>query len=263
MEDGLYMGRAEQRCLEEVKLRYDKNEIRYYGISIEEQQQLHVLIDTAQDTDGETTTFPDFIGENGWIEHFQVSSSKCNRKGNENNRKIASINRAIEKQIEDSINEESLIHPFSSSFCFNKDSLANYHKSFEDNWEKHYRSYLKEQGRLKDLEVSAFMLDSDDCFLKVARFEDMREGIIHRGNTELPFNILYDRTIMEYMLQYASHIKYIIFKNNFLVSVIKVTAIPTILSKINYENIFVHPIQGIMIHHGFHIGPNSNLPDCF
>lgn len=109
MEDGLYMGRAEQRCLEEVKLRYDKNEIRYYGISIEEQQQLHVLIDTAQDTDGETTTFPDFIGENGWIEHFQVSSSKCNRKGNENNRKIASINRAIEKQIEDSINEESLI----------------------------------------------------------------------------------------------------------------------------------------------------------
>lgn len=138
MEDGLYMGRAEQRCLEEVKLRYDKNEIRYYGISIEEQQQLHVLIDTAQDTDGETTTFPDFIGENGWIEHFQVSSSKCNRKGNENNRKIASINRAIEKQIEDSINKESLIHPFSSSFCFNKDSLANYHKSFEDNWEKHY-----------------------------------------------------------------------------------------------------------------------------
>lgn len=90
------MGRAEQRCLEEVKLRYDKNEIRYYGISIEEQQQLHVLIDTAQDTDGETTTFPDFIGENGWIEHFQVSSSKCNRKGNENNRKIASINRAID-----------------------------------------------------------------------------------------------------------------------------------------------------------------------
>ena len=55
MEDGLYMGRAEQRCLEEVKLRYDKNEIRYYRISIEEQQQLHVLIDTAQDTDGETT----------------------------------------------------------------------------------------------------------------------------------------------------------------------------------------------------------------
>lgn len=257
------MGRVEQRCLEEVKFQHDKNEIRYYGMSIEEQRQLHVLIDTAQDTDGKTTTFPDFIGENGWIEHFKVSSSKHNRKGSETNRKIASVNRAIEKQIESSINEESLIHPFSSSFYSNGNSLENYRKSLEDNWENHYQSYLKEKERLKTLEISAYMIESDDDFLKVARYDSLREGIIQHGNTELPFEIVYDRTIMEFMLQYAPYIKYVIFKSKFLVSILKIAAIPEILDGMDYENVFVHPIQGIMMRYGVHIGPESKLPDDF
>jgi len=259
----LYMGRAEQRCLEEVKLQYDKNEIRYYGISIEEQQQLHVLIDTAQDTDGETTTFPDFIGENGWIEHFKVSSSKHNKKGSENSRKIANINRAIEKQIESSINEKSLIHPFSSSFYSNGNSLENYRKSLENNWENHYQSYLKEQGKMKALEISAYMIESDDDFLKVARFDDLREGIIQHGNTELPFEIIYDKAVMEYILQHASYLNYVIFKSNYLVSILKTTAISKIIDELDYKNIVVYPIQGIAMRYGFHIGTESKLPDSF
>lgn len=229
----------------------------------EEQKQLNILIGTAQDTDGKTTTFPDFIGENGWIEHFKVSSSNHNRKGSENIRQIVSANRVIKKQIEISIDEESLIHPFSSSFYSGGNSLGNYHESLENNWEKHYQSYLKEQEKLKGLEISAFMIESDDNYLKVARFDDMREGMIQRGNAELPFEIIYDRTILEYMLQYASHIKYVIFKSDFITSIIKTAAIPQILNELDYSKICIHSIQGITVRYGFHIGACSDLPDEF
>lgn len=263
MGDNLYMGTAEQRCLEVVKTQCNQNKVYYYGLSKEEQKQLQVLVSTAQDTDGKTTTFPDFIGENGWIEHFKVSSSKHNRKGSETNRKIASVNRAIEKQIKSSINEESLIHPFSSSFYSNGNSLENYRKSLENNWENHYQSYLKEQEKLKALEISAYMIESDDDFLKVARFDDLREGIIQHGNTELPFEIIYDKAIMEYILQHASYFNYVIFKSNYLVSILKTTAISKIIDELDYKNIVVYPIQGIVMRHGFHIGTELKLPDSF
>lgn len=121
------MGTAEQRCLEVVKTQCNQNKVCYYGLSKEEQKQLQVLVSTAQDTDGKTTTFPDFIGENGWIEHFKVSSSKHNRKGSETNRKIASVNRAIEKQIKSAFIPEQSIrsksfpwHCFGPAVCFSK-----------------------------------------------------------------------------------------------------------------------------------------------
>lgn len=257
------MGFAEKRCLDEVKRQCNQNKVHYHELTEEEQKQLNILISTAQDTDGKTTTFPDFIGENGWIEHFKVSSSKHNRKGSESIRQIANANRAIKKQIETSIGEEPLIHPFSSSFYSGGSSLGNYHESLENNWEKHYQSYLKEQEKLKGLEISVFMIESDDNYLKVAQFDDMREGIIQRGNTELPFEIIYDRTILEYILQYAPYIKYVIFKSNFITSVIKTTTIPQILDKLDYSKIYIHSTQGITVRYGFHIGPDSELPDDF
>lgn len=257
------MGFAEKRCLDEVKKQCDQNNVRYYELTEEEQKQLKILISTAQDTDGKTTTFPDFIGENGWIEHFKVSSSKHNRKGSENIRQIASANRSLKKQIETSIGEESLIHPFSSSFNSYGNSLGNYHESLANNWEKHYQSYLKEQEKLKGLEISAFMIESDDNFLKVARFEDMREGIIQHGNTELPFDIIYDKTIMEYILQHAAHIKYVIFKSNCKVSILKTAAIPKILDELDCAETIIYPIQGVVMRYGFHIGPDSELPNDF
>lgn len=81
------------------------------------------------------------------------------------------------------------------------------------------------------------MIESDDNYLKVARFDDMREGMIQRGNAELPFEIIYDRTILKYMLQYASHIKYVIFKSDFITSIIKTAAIPQILNELDYSKI--------------------------
>ena len=87
--------------------------------------------------------------------------------------------------------------------------------------------------------------------------------MIQRGNAELPFEIIYDKTILEYMLQYASHIKYVIFKSDFITSIIKTAAIPQILNELDYSKICIHSIQGITVRYGFHIGACSDLPDEF
>ena len=77
------MGKIEESCLNRVKKYCLLNETYYSGITEEEKKSLIALIKTAKDTDGKTTTFPDFIGENGWIEHFKVTSSQSSKKGYE------------------------------------------------------------------------------------------------------------------------------------------------------------------------------------
>lgn len=67
----------------------------------------------------------------------------------------------------------------------------------------------------------------------------------------------------EYILQHASYLNYVIFKSNYLVSILKTTAISKIIDELDYKNIVVYPIQGIAMRYGFHIGTESKLPDSF
>lgn len=95
------MGKTEESCLNRVKEYYLLNETYYSGITEEEKKSLITLIKTAKDTDDKTTTFPDFIGENGWIEHFEVTSSQSSKKGYESNINHAEMMRSIEQQIDE------------------------------------------------------------------------------------------------------------------------------------------------------------------
>lgn len=61
----------------------------------------------------------------------------------------------------------------------------------------------------------------------------------------------------------ASYLNYVIFKSNYLVSILKTTAISKIIDKLDYKNIVVYPIQGIAMRYGFHVGTESKLPDSF
>lgn len=68
---------------------------------------------------------------------------------------------------------------------------------------------------------------------------------------------------MEYILQHAAHIKYVIFKSNCKVSILKTAAIPKILDELDCAETIIYPIQGVVMRYGFHIGPDSELPNDF
>ena len=52
----------------------------FFGLLEEDRYQIENILRTASPNPNESE-FPDFVFHNGFIEHFQISSSKTNRKG--------------------------------------------------------------------------------------------------------------------------------------------------------------------------------------
>lgn len=243
------MGKIEESCLNKVKKYCLLNETYYSGITEEEKKSLIALIKTAKDTDGKTTTFPDFIGENGWIEHFKVTSSQSSKKGYESNINHAEMMRSIEQQIDEKKKDKNRTdYPFSASSTRKNDSLENYRKSLMTSWKKHYQSYKKRQQELKDFKTGVFLIESDDILLQVVKFKDMRDNIIEEYN--IPFEIVYDKKIMDFIQQYSSDIRYVIFAGSRIVKILKISSIPDIIKNVDYQNLWVHSTFGLMVTHG-------------
>lgn len=243
------MGKIEENCLNKVKEHCLLNGTYYSGITEEEKKSLITLIKSAKDTDDKTTTFPDFIGENGWIEHFKVTSSQSSKKGYESNINHAEMMRSIEQQIDEKKQDKNRTdYPFSASSTRENDSLENYRKSLMTSWKKHYQSYKKRQQELEDFKTGVFLIESDDIFLQVSKFKDMRNGIIEDYN--IPFEIVYDKKIMDFIQQYSSDIQYVIFAGSRIVKILKISSIPDIIKNVDYQNLWVHSTFGLMVKYG-------------
>lgn len=243
------MGKIEESCLNRVKKYCLLNETYYSGITEEEKKNLIALIKTAKDTDGKTTTFPDFIGENGWIEHFKVTSSQSNKKGYESDINHAEMKRSIEQQIDEAKQSGNCTnYQFSASTVRQNDNIENYRKSLMTSWKKHYKSYEKKQQELKNLKIGVFLIDSDDIFLPYIKFNDMRNGIIEDDN--LLFEVVHDKEIMDFIQQYQTDIQYVIFVSKMVVKILKTSSIPDILTEKNYQNFATLPVIGLTIKYG-------------
>lgn len=243
------MGKIEESCLNRVKKYCLLNETYYSGITEEEKKSLIALIKTAKDTDGKTTTFPDFIGENGWIEHFKVTSSQSSKKGYESDINHTEMKRSIEQQIGEAKQSGNCTnYQFSASTVRQNDNIENYRKSLMISWKKHYKSYEKEQQKLKNLKIGVFLIDSDDIFLPYIKFNDMRNGIIEDDN--LPFEVVHDKKIMDFIQQYQADIQYVIFVSKRVVKILKTSSISDILKTEDYQNFGSLPIIGRTVRYG-------------
>ena len=124
--------------------------------------------------------------------------------------------------------------------------MKNNIESLEECWKKHLDSLKKENERLRSLHISAILIESDDDLLKVAKFENMQQGIIKPENTDLPFELIYNKNILDFIYQYKGIIKYVIFKNNYCVRVLKVDSIPTIIDSTDWSKLYVYSVSGIV-----------------
>lgn len=157
--------------------------------------------------------------------------------------------RSIEQQIDEKKQDKNRTdYPFSASSTRENDSLENYRKSLMTSWKKHYQSYKKRQQELKDFKTGVFLIESDDIFLQVVKFKDMRDNIIEEYN--IPFEIVYDKKIMDFIQQYNSDIQYVIFAGSRIVKILKTSSIPDILKNVDYQNLWVHPTFGLMVKYG-------------
>ena len=139
-------GEKEQKCFEVAKNDFMKEyPTRFFGLNCEEIKNIKVLFDTAKINEN-TSEFPDIILNDGFIEHFQITSSKENKKGAVHIKELTDFKSRIRKEMTEiqanrDFSEKHWIMPYSEH------SYENLVRSFKKNWNNHIESFEKYKGK--------------------------------------------------------------------------------------------------------------------
>lgn len=202
------------------------------------------LLKSAKSNDNEhQTKFPDFSSEEGFIEHFHVTSGKSNKKGH-----AVTIQQSEMKKTHDNFEETITLNNNNNiavggcetSFLRNKDSIENFHKSFKKNWEKHIEHLNKYEG-VKHL--SCFLISSDDVLIVDENSKD--ENSICFGdlvNSKKEYCLSYDKELLNYIYEFRNDIDFVIYYNvgNKKVEVIKTKNIPALQNYFSNRKFKIH-----------------------
>lgn len=118
----------------------------------EDFEPLATLLDTAKNNDLETgkTAFPDFICQNGIIEHFKVFASKETKRGSELMIDDFKLDEKIKRRIDSDKQNGTLKNSYYDEKQLSKQSYELFCKSFKNNWNNHIES-LKTYKKYHDL----------------------------------------------------------------------------------------------------------------
>lgn len=131
----------------------------------EDYEPLATLLTTAKNKDIETneTTFPDFVCQNGIIEHFKVFATKenKNKKGSELMKIRAKLNEEIEKDIERDEKNGTLKDFYYKEIKIPEQTYEMFVNSFITNWNNHKESLnnYKKEHNLND-KVVCFLIEN-------------------------------------------------------------------------------------------------------
>ena len=112
-----------------------------------------------------SSEFPDFIFDNGFIEHFQITSSQVTRKGATHARKESDFRRKVDTETEKLKTEWNITPSFdavrSESWAFQNPAHSHEYlmDSFKQNWESHISS-SKRFSDEKSIGIKKFSLRS-------------------------------------------------------------------------------------------------------
>ena len=189
-----------------------------------------------------SSEFPDFISDNGFIEHFQISSSKTNRKGaNHQIRKSAFEKQAHEeiRKFKNDLNENpsfDKVQTKNMTFNYNNHSYEFLLESMKGIWQKHINSLNKYNGCKN---VGIFLIDFPETIMRIAIDYGIKTEI-HYGDMlykeENPwYRFSRDPNILGYIYEYRKDINYVIFRNNDYFEVISTENISELLKLLPWK----------------------------
>lgn len=242
------MKEREQKCLDIIlKSPNFKQDIKkYFGMNQNEINKINQALENATQNSSKETKFPDFIFKNGFIEHFQITSSHESKKeGAKQLKEEMQYLSEAQKQLQN-ISEKSIentnLYELNKALIYPEHSYEFLCDSFKKNWENHINSYRKYNG-VKD--ISIFMIQySDDALLM---FEDkyhdwpdeMSNGDFRKGEENISYRLSRDKLLLNYIYVYKKEIDYVIFvyKNQGIdtFEIIKTNSIPHFLKIMPWE----------------------------
>ena len=169
--------------------------------------------------------FPDFLFEKGFIEHFQVTAAKEDKKGSDLKKAEVGFKKECEQQMR--VLQERMkqspgpgIIVQAPELQYDRNSYQFFLDSFKKNWMRHIKSLEQYDGKK---EVGVFLVESE-----AASFKEMMNGK-YSGRL---YRLQDDKNLLEFIFTYRNQIQYVIFEGAQFFEIIEVNIIPELIKQI-------------------------------
>ena len=197
----------------------------YFGLSQKERNEFQSIMYSCYQP-ANLSNFPDFIFDNGLIEHFHITSTKETRKGSIQLKKYSEAESWYNSQHCNNIYSD-VNYKQDYDVISEKNTHAYLINSCKRNWEKHIRRLREYKG---SKEIVIFLLDYPDKNLKEFLSNSYFSKEKLKNN---PWYVLSkDKLLLDYVYQFKNDVDYIIFLNGHYSEVIKTSFIPKIINSI-------------------------------
>ncbi len=218
---------------EYIKARRDA----YQGMVFDDIQEIFNALVSVK-PNPESNKFPDFLLDNGFIEHFQVTSSVENKSGSKKAEFEATFKREIKAEQEEFRKrcEENAVPGQSDSISWSRKdvehSYENFQKSLAANIKNHLESLDKFEGEKK---LKIFLIEYSDFGLEM--MEQLPDNLLYLGVQPehlWRYKLSKDKNVLKYLYEFKDKIDYIILEDNEDCEIIKLSNIPNIISNMKY-----------------------------
>lgn len=224
----------------------------YFGLLEEDRREIEQILRKAQPNEN-ISQFPDFLFDRGFIEHFQITSSKTTRKGAEHAKKEEEFYSKVNRETEKLKQEWNSNPSFDETRCMRWEMNNPVHnheyliKSFENSWCHYMESYDKYMG---NKEIGIFMVEYPEMALSM--YENVYEGWISgmsQGDMREPeefkgYRLSRDKELLNFIYRYKEQIKYVIFVSNQGIEIICLDKIPYLLKLMPWDYVILPMVVG-------------------
>ncbi len=235
MNDKDIHGQKEQKCLDYVRERFKAHkDIELFGITIEDYEELENILKNAKALP-HSSNFPDFLFDNGYIEHFQITASKVTRKGAKQQNEYAQYRKKTDAEVE-AFEKEVTNNPHYageyqkiSTFKYPEHNYHYLSRSLHSCWEHHIQSLNAYSG---EKDVGVFMIDFPEHDIEM--YEEVYKGLepktrfdgLREPQRFHDYRLSRDKIMLDYLYGFKEQIKYVIYICTEKIEIIRLDRIP-------------------------------------
>ncbi len=239
---------------------------KYFGLLEEDRKEIEQILRKAQPNQN-LNDFPDFVFERGFVEHFQVSSSKTTRKGAEHTKVMGCFTNKVNKETKEIKKRWNEIPRFdvvrSKHWAIQNPEHSHEYliKSFERNWKKHIESVRK---YAENVETGIFMIEYSELALGMCEniydgwIDGMSQGDMREQEQFRCYRLSRDKQLLDFMYRNKRYIKYVIFVYCGGFEIIRLDNIPYLLKILPWDYI-IYPLEVKLISSLYNISISKNV----
>lgn len=222
----------------------------YFGLTENDREEFESILRTAK-PNPDLSRFPDFVFDNGFIEHFQITSSKVTGKGATHTRKGSEFRRTVDTETKEIESEWSETPSFdevrskSWEFPNPEHSYKFLFTSFKSNWEHHMESYAKYTG---SKQIGMFMIEYPEFALAMCEniyqdwIDGMSQGDMREQEDFKEYRLSRDKNLLQYVYQFKDEVQYVVFLNHMRIEVIRTENIPYLIKLLPWDYV-IYPLM--------------------